>query len=110
MPLPNACRAGPKFCSTSIDKDALSINLESTKPTTSQSTMAPKRQVEIQRGSRGGYRAPKGYFASTYDALTSQENAAMVKSIAAFGVSSSSFLQSAHRPSTAAQVPDDHKD
>lgn len=31
--------------------------------------------------------APKGYFRSTYDTLTSSENAAVVKSIAAFGVS-----------------------
>ncbi|KAK1831313.1 hypothetical protein QBC39DRAFT_371961 [Podospora conica] len=30
--------------------------------------------------------APKGYFRSTYDTLTSAENAAVVKSIAAFGV------------------------
>lgn len=36
----------------------------------------------------GGRRvAPKGYFRSTYDTLTSSENAAVVKSIAAFGVS-----------------------
>ncbi|KAG6022519.1 hypothetical protein E4U19_004984 [Claviceps sp. Clav32 group G5] len=30
-------------------------------------------------------RAPKGYFASTYDTLTSPDNSAVVISIAAFG-------------------------
>ena len=34
-----------------------------------------------------GRKAPKGYFASTYETLTSAENASVVKSIAAFGVS-----------------------
>ncbi|KAG5930144.1 hypothetical protein E4U42_002883 [Claviceps africana] len=30
-------------------------------------------------------RAPKGYFAATYDTLTSPDNAAVVRSIAMFG-------------------------
>jgi len=35
----------------------------------------------------GRSRAPKGYFRVTYDTLTSPENASVVKSVAAFGVS-----------------------
>lgn len=50
--------------------------------------MAPKRiHGEKPR------RAPKGFLASTYDTLTSPDNAAVVRSIAMFGVS----LQKAHR-------------
>lgn len=46
---------------------------------------APKRVlVEKPSGRRS---APKGVFASTYDTLTSSENAAVVRSIALFGVS-----------------------
>lgn len=45
--------------------------------------MPPKRiQVEPR-----GRRAPKGFIGSTYDALTSPDNAAVVRSIAIFGVS-----------------------
>lgn len=44
--------------------------------------MQPKRiQVE-----RSGRRAPKGVIASTYDTLTSPDNAAVVRSVALFGV------------------------
>ncbi|CVL02009.1 hypothetical protein FPRO06_06047 [Fusarium proliferatum] len=43
--------------------------------------MPPKRiQVEPR-----GRRAPKGFIGSTYDALTSPDNAAVVRSIAIFG-------------------------
>lgn len=50
--------------------------------------MAPKRiHGEKPR------RAPKGFLASTYDTLTSPDNAAVVRSIAMFSVS----LQKAHR-------------
>ncbi|KAK0386662.1 hypothetical protein NLU13_6497 [Sarocladium strictum] len=42
----------------------------------------PKRSV----GGRGAPRAPQGFFSSTYDALTSSENAAMVRSIGIFAV------------------------
>ncbi|KAJ4247158.1 hypothetical protein ACHAPJ_008683 [Fusarium lateritium] len=44
--------------------------------------MPPKRIV-VEKSSR---RAPKGVIGSTYDALTSSENAAVVRSIAIFGV------------------------
>lgn len=44
--------------------------------------MPPKR-IYVEKGSR---RAPKGFFGSTYDALTSAENATVVRSIAIFGV------------------------
>ncbi|KAI1032922.1 hypothetical protein LB504_006330 [Fusarium proliferatum] len=44
--------------------------------------MPPKRiQVEPR-----GRRAPKGFIGSTYDALTSPDNAAVVRSIAIFGL------------------------
>ncbi|CAF3455091.1 unnamed protein product [Fusarium graminearum] len=43
--------------------------------------MAPKR-ISVEPRSR---RAPKGFVGSTYDALTSPENAAVVRSIALFG-------------------------
>lgn len=45
----------------------------------------PPKKVYIQ--SAGARRQPKGFFASTYDTLTSPENSAMVKAIASFGVS-----------------------
>ncbi|KAI1071171.1 hypothetical protein NW752_000646 [Fusarium irregulare] len=44
--------------------------------------MPPKRIVVEPRSRR----APKGVIGSTYDALTSPENAAVVRSIAIFGV------------------------
>ncbi|RYC64681.1 hypothetical protein CHU98_g1518 [Xylaria longipes] len=44
--------------------------------------MAPKR-ITVQPGSRAA--APKGVIASTYSALTSPENASVVKSVAVFG-------------------------
>ncbi|UKZ76740.1 hypothetical protein TrVFT333_004449 [Trichoderma virens FT-333] len=43
--------------------------------------MPPKRIY----GEKGGRRAPKGFVASTYETLTSAENAAFVRSIAIFG-------------------------
>lgn len=47
--------------------------------------MPPKKVVYVQpAGSRR--HQPKGYFASTYDTLTSPENSAMVKAIASFTV------------------------
>ncbi|CCF44756.1 hypothetical protein CH063_03420 [Colletotrichum higginsianum] len=45
--------------------------------------MPPKRIV-VERGSPRS-RQPKGYFRSTYDALTSSENAPVVRSIVVFG-------------------------
>ncbi|KAK7414814.1 hypothetical protein QQZ08_012495 [Neonectria magnoliae] len=42
--------------------------------------MAPKRIAVSSR------RAPKGVLGATYDALTSSDNAAVVRSIAIFGV------------------------
>ncbi len=47
--------------------------------------MAPKRVLAEKQGRRAA--APKGYIASTYDTLTSPENASVVRSIAIFGVS-----------------------
>ncbi|KAH6962290.1 hypothetical protein BKA56DRAFT_679799 [Ilyonectria sp. MPI-CAGE-AT-0026] len=44
--------------------------------------MAPKR-IAIERSSR---RAPKGFLGATYDALTSSDNAAVVRSIGIFGI------------------------
>ncbi|PNP61131.1 hypothetical protein FNYG_14219 [Fusarium nygamai] len=43
--------------------------------------MPPKRIPVEPRGRR----APKGFIGSTYDALTSPDNAAVVRSIAIFG-------------------------
>jgi hypothetical protein len=48
--------------------------------------MPPKRVVQVQRGGAPQYQEPKGFFGSTYDALTNQENRAVLTSIAAFGV------------------------
>jgi hypothetical protein len=45
----------------------------------------PPKKVYIQPAS--SRRQPKGFFASTYDSLTSPENSSMVKAIASFGVS-----------------------
>lgn len=58
----------------------------------------PPKKVYIQ--SAGARRQPKGFFASTYDTLTSPENSAMVKAIASFGVSL------ACPPATAVPPPD----
>ncbi|KAH6698683.1 hypothetical protein EV126DRAFT_424909 [Verticillium dahliae] len=46
--------------------------------------MPPKRFISEKPGSRS--RQPRGYFASTYDALTSSENASIVRSVIVFGV------------------------
>lgn len=45
----------------------------------------PPKKVYVQPAS--SRRQPKGFFASTYDSLTSPENSSMVKAIASFGVS-----------------------
>ncbi|PSR89019.1 hypothetical protein BD289DRAFT_431301 [Coniella lustricola] len=47
--------------------------------------MPPKRVI-AERGYGSGKRIEKSYFSSTYETLTSPENSAMVKAIAAFGV------------------------
>lgn len=47
--------------------------------------MAPKQQRIQVSSSRG--RQPKSVFTNTYEALTSPENASVVRSIAVFGVS-----------------------
>lgn len=47
--------------------------------------MPPKRIQSEKYGRRAP--APKGYIASVYDTLTSPDNASVVRSIAAFGVS-----------------------
>ena len=45
----------------------------------------PPKQIYVEpAGARS--RAPKGVFAATYDALTSPENASVVRSVAVFGV------------------------
>lgn len=56
--------------------------------------MPPKRVVYVQPG--GSRRQPKGYFASTYDTLTSPENSAMVKAIASFAVRYHTSLSEQH--------------
>ncbi|KAL2753961.1 hypothetical protein ACRALDRAFT_1062938 [Sodiomyces alcalophilus JCM 7366] len=48
--------------------------------------MAPKR-ILVERSGSSRHRQPKGAIASTYDALTSPENASIVRSIAIFGAS-----------------------
>ncbi|KAK8148586.1 hypothetical protein MY10362_003807 [Beauveria mimosiformis] len=57
--------------------------------------MAPKKVLVERQGRRAA--APKGYIASTYDTLTSPENASVVRSIAVFGAAvailSSSFSE-----------------
>lgn len=53
---------------------------------TIQTVKMPPKKVYVERGLGSGKRIQKGYFRSTYDTLTSPENSAMVKSIAAFGV------------------------
>lgn len=45
--------------------------------------MAPPKRINV---GGSGRRAPKGVIGSTYDALTSPDNAAVVRSIAIFGV------------------------
>lgn len=47
----------------------------------------PPNAKRVQIGAPGSRRAPKGLLGSTYDVLTSSENAAAVRSIAIFGVS-----------------------
>ncbi|CEI66584.1 unnamed protein product [Fusarium venenatum] len=61
--------------------DSLDFSHFSREPDTEFFTMAPKR-IAVEPRSR---RAPKGIIGSTYDALTSSENAAVVRSIAIFG-------------------------
>ena len=61
------------------------INLSSSATQRNPHKMPPKRIVVERSAPRS--RAPKGVFASTYETLTSAENAAMVRSITAFGVS-----------------------
>jgi hypothetical protein len=46
--------------------------------------MPPKRAYLEKPATR---RAPKGFLASTYETLTSADNAAVVRSVAIFGVS-----------------------
>lgn len=55
--------------------------------------MPPKR-IHGEKGS--ARRAPKGYFQATYDTLTAPDNAAVVRSVALFGVRHGPcFLESA---------------
>lgn len=49
----------------------------------------PPKKVYVQPAS--SRRQPKGFFASTYDSLTSPENSSMVKAIASFAVSPMSY-------------------
>ncbi|KAI5920966.1 hypothetical protein F4810DRAFT_712981 [Camillea tinctor] len=46
--------------------------------------MPPKR-IMVERGGASRPRPSKGFFASTYEVLTSPENASVVRSIAVFG-------------------------
>lgn len=52
----------------------------------------PPKKIYAERGLGSGRRIHKGYFASTYETLTSPENYGMVKAIAAFGVRLSFYL------------------
>lgn len=47
--------------------------------------MPPKQRIVVQRGPPAGSE-PKGTLRSTYDTLTSSENAPVVHSVLAFGV------------------------
>ncbi|KAK3942821.1 TOM core complex subunit [Diplogelasinospora grovesii] len=47
--------------------------------------MPPKR-ITVEKASAPRSRAQKGYLRSTYDTLTSPENASVVRSVTAFGV------------------------
>jgi hypothetical protein len=53
--------------------------------------MPPKQQRILVEKATPRRAAPKGYFASTYNTLTSPENASVVRSVAVFGVSLSLF-------------------
>ncbi|TGO55776.1 hypothetical protein BCON_0087g00290 [Botryotinia convoluta] len=56
--------------------------------------MAPKAQrVVVERSGRRPAQ-PKGYFASTYTALTAPENASVVRSIGVFGIAVAFFSSS----------------
>ncbi|CAD6440369.1 hypothetical protein OCU04_008724 [Sclerotinia nivalis] len=56
--------------------------------------MAPKAQrVVVERPARRTPQ-PKGYFASTYSALTAPENASVVRSIGVFGLAVAFFSSS----------------
>ncbi|KAF7947065.1 uncharacterized protein EAE97_004314 [Botrytis byssoidea] len=56
--------------------------------------MAPKAQrVVVERAGRRPAQ-PKGYFASTYTALTAPENASVVRSIGVFGIAVAFFSSS----------------
>ncbi|CZS88085.1 hypothetical protein WAI453_000487 [Rhynchosporium graminicola] len=54
--------------------------------------MAPKRQQIARADPRRP--APKGYFSEAYNAITSTENASVVRSVAAFGVAVAFFSSS----------------
>lgn len=58
--------------------------------------MAPNTQrVVVERGPRRSAAAqPKGYLGQTYEALTSPENASVVRSVAIFGVAVAFFSSS----------------
>lgn len=62
--------------------------------------MPPKRIQSEKYGRRAP--APKGYIASVYDTLTSPDNASVVRSIAAFGVS---WLRASHHRSEDMDTP-----
>jgi hypothetical protein len=50
--------------------------------------MPPKQQrIVVERAAAGRRSAPRGVLGGAYDALTSAENASVVRSIAVFGVS-----------------------
>ncbi|KAL3952408.1 hypothetical protein ACCO45_012351 [Purpureocillium lilacinum] len=66
--------------------------------------MPPKRMY-VDGPSR---RAPKGFVASTYETLTSSENAAVVRSIAVFGAAVTFPCQLLGRAAPASPVIDPH--
>ncbi|KAG4031774.1 hypothetical protein MFRU_008g01360 [Monilinia fructicola] len=55
--------------------------------------MAPKQRIVVERSGRRAPQ-PKGYFASTYTALTAPENASVVRSIGVFGLAVAFFSSS----------------
>jgi hypothetical protein len=63
-------------------------------PRNPEVNMAPKQQRQIGKAAEPRRPAQKGYLTSTYQTLTSPENASVVRSIAVFGVAVAFFSSS----------------
>ena len=67
-------------------KNTTTINLHLPLTTQSNGRMAPKQQRITVQKADPRRPAPRGYFSSAYNSLTSAENASVVRSVAVFGV------------------------